>query len=319
MANDTGTAPPNETEAEAKKRVRLGIALGIAMALMAASSFSVARGGILRGVRPEDITLLRFGVAGLIFLPILLKHGIANLGGIGWKRGLLLVLTAGPLAAFSQAAGYLFAPLAHGAVLVPMSVTVFCSILAIVLLKERHGLAHAIGTGGIILGLGLIGGEGFLASSGGANVWLGDLIFLFAGLLWAAYTILFRIWRLDSLIAMAVVCVLSLAIMSVVYPIFFSVKHLLTLPWQELALQGVVQGLLSGTLATIAYNRIVVLLGAGRAVLFPAMVPGLAILFGIPILGEVPTWIQLLGLASAMIGLLVALGMVRWPSARREA
>ena len=40
--------------------------------------------------------------------------------------------------------------------------------------------------------------------------------------------------------------------------------------------QGVVQGLLSGTLATIAYNRIVVLLGAGRAVLFPAMVPGLA-------------------------------------------
>ena len=30
MANDAGTAPPNETEAEAKKRVRLGIALGIA-------------------------------------------------------------------------------------------------------------------------------------------------------------------------------------------------------------------------------------------------------------------------------------------------
>ena len=39
---------PGITEAEAKKRVRLGIALGIAMALMAASSFSVARGGILQ-------------------------------------------------------------------------------------------------------------------------------------------------------------------------------------------------------------------------------------------------------------------------------
>ena len=71
------------------------------------------------------------------------------------KKTILLCTLS--LAAFSQAAGYLFAPLAHGAVLVPMSVTVFCSILAIVLLKERHGLAHAVGTGGIILGLGLIG------------------------------------------------------------------------------------------------------------------------------------------------------------------
>ena len=96
MATDAG-GHPGETEAEAKKRVRLGIALGIAMALMAASSFSVARGGILRGVRPEDITLLRFGVAGLIFLPVLIKHGVANLGGIGWGRGLVLVLTTVPI------------------------------------------------------------------------------------------------------------------------------------------------------------------------------------------------------------------------------
>ncbi len=314
--SDAAASVPIETEADARRRVRLGIAIGIAMAVMAASSFSVARGGIQRGVRPEDITLLRFGIAGLIFLPILLKHGIATLGGIGWKRGLMLVLTAGPLAAFSQAAGYMFAPLAHGAVLVPMSVTVFCSILAVVLLKERHGPAHAIGTAGILAGLGLIGGEGLM--SGGAGVWIGDLIFLFAGLLWAAYTILFRLWRLDSLIAMAVVCVLSLAIMLVVYPLAFSIPRLLALPTSELLLQAGVQGLLSGTLATIAYNRIVVLLGAGRAVLFPAMVPGLAIVVGIPILGEYPTWIQLTGLGTAMIGLLVALGMIRLPGVKRH-
>jgi drug/metabolite transporter (DMT)-like permease len=305
------THAPTESEADARRRVRLGILIGIAMAVMAASSFAVARGGILRGVRAEDITLLRFSVSGLIFLPILIRAGIANLGGIGWKRGLALVLTAGPFAAFFQAAGYGYAPLAHGAVLVPMSVTVFCSILAIVLLKERHGPAHVIGTVGILTGLAMIGGEGLM--SGGAGVWIGDLMFLTSGLLWAAYTILFRAWRLDTLVAMAVVCVLSLAIMLVVYPLAYSVPRLLALPVEELVLQATVQGLLSGTLATIAYNRIVVLLGAGRAVLFPAIVPGLAIIFGIPILGEFPTWIQLLGLASAMIGLLVALGIIRLP------
>ncbi len=303
-----------ETEAAARRRTHLGIAVGVAMALGAASSFSVARGGILNGVRPEDITLLRFAVAGLIFLPFVLWRGIGTLAGIGWKRGLLLALTAGPAAAFLQVAGYVFAPLAHGAVLVPMSVTVFCSVLAVVLLKERHGRTHAIGTLAILAGLALIGGEGLM--SGGAGVWIGDLMFIASGLLWASYTILFRYWRLDAVAGIAVVSVISLAAMLVIYPLFFSVPHLLSLPPREALLQAVTQGLLSGTLSTIAYNWIVILLGAGRAVLFPALVPGLAIVFGIPILGEWPTLVQLLGLASAMIGLMVALGILRWPSAR---
>ncbi|MSP48636.1 MAG: DMT family transporter [Alphaproteobacteria bacterium] len=303
--------PAGETEADGRRRTRLGIAVGIAMAFGAASSFSVARGGILHGVRPEDITLLRFFVAGLIFLPFVLWRGIGNLAGIGWGRGLLLTLTAGPFAAFLQVGGYVFAPLAHGAVLVPMSVTVFCSVVAVVLLKERHGPTHVVGTFGILAGLTLIGGEGLM--SGGAGVWIGDLMFIASGALWASYTILFRYWRLDAVAGIAVVSVLSLGVMLVVYPLFFSVPHLLALPLNEVLLQGLTQGLLSGTLSTIAYNWIVVLLGAGRAVLFPALVPGLAILFGIPILGETPTLVQLLGLASAMIGLLVALGILRWP------
>ena len=310
------TAKP-ETEAEARKRTRLGIAIGIAMALGTASSFSVARGGILHGVHPEDITLLRFCVAGLVFLPFVLYRGIGNLAGIGWRRGLLLTLTAGPFAAFLQVSGYAFAPLAHGAVLVPMSVTIFSSVMAVVLLKERHGLRHLIGTATILAGIALIGGEGLMAPHG-ANVWIGDLMFIGSGALWASYTILFRYWRLDAVAGIAVVSVLSLAVMLVVYPIFFSVPHLLALPPRDLLLQGLTQGLLSGTLSTIAYNWIVVLLGAGRAVLFPALVPGLAIVFGIPIIGELPTMVQLLGLASAMIGLLVALGILRWPGARRR-
>ncbi len=300
-----------ETEAAARKRVRLGIAVGIAMAFGAASSFSVARGGILHGVHPEDITLLRFAVAGLIFLPFVLWRGIGNLAGIGWGRGLILALTAGPTAAFLQVGGFAFAPLAHGAVLVPMSVTVFCSILAVVVLKERQGRTHIIGTAAILAGLGLIGGEGLM--SGGAGVWIGDLMFITSGLLWASYTILFRYWRLEPVAGIAVVSVISLVAMLVIYPVFFSVPHLLSLPKHDIFLQGLTQGLLSGTLSTIAYNWIVILLGAGRAVLFPALVPGLAIVFGIPILGEWPTLVQLLGLASAMIGLLIALGILRWP------
>jgi drug/metabolite transporter (DMT)-like permease len=304
----------SDTQAETRRRTRLGIAVGIAMALGAASSFSVARGGILHGVRPEDITLLRFCVAGLIFLPFVIHRGLFRLAGIGWRLGIVLAITAGPLAAFLQVAGYAFAPLAHGAVLVPMSVTVFCSVLAVLLLKERQGPAHVVGTATIMLGLVLIGGEGL--TSGGAGVWIGDLMFIGSGLLWASYTLLFRYWRLDAVAGIAAVSVLSLAVMAVVYPLFFSVPHLLSLPARELALQAITQGLLSGTFATIAYNWVVVLLGAGRAVLFPALVPGLAIVIGIPVLGETPSLVQLLGLACAMLGLAIALGIVRLPARR---
>jgi drug/metabolite transporter (DMT)-like permease len=306
----------SDIQAEARRRTRLGIVIGIAMALGAASSFSVARHGILNGVRPEDITLLRFCVAGLVFFPFLLHRGLSTLAGIGWRRGFILAVTAGPLASFLQVAGYAYAPLAHGAVLVPMSVTVFCSVLAVVLLKERQGPAHVVGTAAILVGLGLIGGEGLIA--GGAGVWIGDLMFIGSGLLWASYTLLFRYWRLDAVAGIAAVSVLSLVVMLVIYPIFFSVPHLLALPTRELVLQAVTQGLLSGTFATIAYNWIVVLLGAGRAVLFPALVPGLAIIIGIPVLGETPTLVQLLGLAAAMLGLMIALGVVRLPDMMRK-
>jgi drug/metabolite transporter (DMT)-like permease len=305
-----------DIQAETRRRTRLGIIVGIAMALGAASSFSVARGGILNGVRPEEITLLRFCVAGLIFLPFLLHRGLFTLAGIGWRRGLVLAVTAGPLASFLQVAGYAYAPLAHGAVLVPMSVTVFCSVLAVVLLKERQGPAHVIGTATILIGLALIGGEGLM--SGGAGVWIGDLMFIGSGLLWASYTLLFRYWRLDAVAGIAAVSVLSLVVMLVVYPLFFSVPHLLALPTRELVLQSVTQGLLSGTFATIAYNWIISLLGAGRAVLFPALVPGLAIVIGIPVLGETPTLVQLFGLAAAMLGLMIALGVVRLPGMMRK-
>ena len=188
------------------------------------------------------------------------------------------------------------------------------AMMAVLVLKERHGPRHAVGTFGILAGLGLIGGEGLM--SGGAGVWIGDLMFISSGVLWGSYTLLFRYWRLDAVAGIAVVSVISLFAMLIVYPLFFSLPHLLALPAHDVFLQGLTQGLLSGTLSTIAYNWIVILLGAGRAVLFPALVPGVAILFGIPILGEWPTLIQLLGLAFAMIGLLVALGILRWPGAR---
>jgi len=64
---------------------------------------------------------------------------------------------------------------------------------------------------------------------------------------------------------------------------------------------------LAGALAIHLAARAVILLGAGRAAAFPAMVPPATILIGFVTLGETPTLLQLTGLAIVAIGFRFAL------------
>ncbi len=47
------------------------------------------------------------------------------------------------------------------------------------------------------------------------------------------------------------------------------------------------------------------LLGAARAAIFPALIPGIAALMGWPVLGHIPTVTEAIGMALAIVGLLV--------------
>ena len=57
------------------------------------------------------------------------------------------------------------------------------------------------------------------------------------------------------------------------------------------------QGIFAGAGATYLFTRSVVLLGAGRAAVFPSLVPGFTLLIGFLALGEVPSLAQLAGFA----------------------
>jgi drug/metabolite transporter (DMT)-like permease len=82
----------------------------------------------------------------------------------------------------------------------------------------------------------------------------------------------------------------------------FSFDNMIAAGFYENLLQAVVQGIFSGAGATFLFTRAVVLLGAGRAVLFPALVPGFSLLIGYLALGEVPSISQLVGLAIVLAG-----------------
>src|ERR1700745_1159955 len=97
----------------------LGIACGIGAALFWALGFVATRHGLKAGFTPVDLLTHRFLWSGLVFLPFVLRAGLRYLCGIGWGRGLVLVVLGGPVMSLISYAGFLFVPLGHGSVIQP--------------------------------------------------------------------------------------------------------------------------------------------------------------------------------------------------------
>ena len=89
----------------------------------------------------------RFLWSGIAFLPLVLRAGIGNLCGIGWGRGLVLMVLGGPVMSLISYTGFLFVPLGHGSVIQPSSATLGGLLLAAVFLA-RAGFALARAGGG---------------------------------------------------------------------------------------------------------------------------------------------------------------------------
>jgi drug/metabolite transporter (DMT)-like permease len=127
----------------------------------------------------------------------------------------------------------------------------------------------------------------------------GDLLFVAAGSCFAMFGILLRLWLVPAMRAVAITSVLSLAGLPV---LLFSFDNMVAAGFAENLMQAVVQGALAGAGAIYLFTRSVVLLGASRAVLFPALVPPFTLLVGFLALGEVPSVSQLIGLVIVVAG-----------------
>lgn len=285
-----------------------GSLLGLAAVLIWGAFFAISRSGVIAGVSPLDMAFFRGATAGAVMLPWLLRNGFSDLAGVGWPRGLILMLLAGSPFVFVGTAGYLFAPLAHGAVIQPASIVVMGSVLAMLVLGEKPDRARIIGIALIILGLVTIAGPSLF--EGDAVTPLGDALFVTAGLMWAAFTILTRRWGVKAIPATAIASVLSGLLLVPIYGIGVGFSRLASFPISVLLVQILVQGLLTGVVAVLCFTRASEYVGAARAAVFPALVPAVAILIGIPITGELPNLTQLAGLLLVTLGLLAAIGVL---------
>lgn len=293
----------------APSRVVIGVAAGSFAAVVWATYLIASKAGTAQGLMPQDIALLRFATAALIMLPWLLGHDPARLAGIGWRRAVILTIVAGPPFIALSTGAYLFAPLAHGAVIQPSTVTLASMAAAALLLKERMTRGKLAGVALVVAGLAVIASHAQV--TGDRHVWIGDMLFISAGLSWASFTVLLKRWNLDALSVTAAVSVVSALAVVPLFLLRGDFSRIAALPLEALVTQIVVQGVLSGVLAFIAFGVAVRHLGAARPGLFPAIVPVATLLLGIPVTGNIPVGLEMIGAALATLGVVSAIGFVR--------
>jgi drug/metabolite transporter (DMT)-like permease len=277
----------------------VGVACGIGAAVFWAAGLVAARHGISAGFSPTDITLHRFVWAGLVCLPLIARKGLTDFGGVGWTKALALTVVGGPPLALMSYAGFQFVPLAHGGVIQPSCAALGGLLLATIVLKEKLPAQRAIGAAIIVAGLAVIGGEAIATI--GAHGLIGDLSFATAGLMFATFGTLLRLWRIAPIRAVAITSVLALVEVPIHW-FFFGFERVISLGFFENFVQFLAQGIFAGAGATYLFAHSVMLLGGARGAVFPSLVPGLVLLIGFLVLGEVPSLAQLAGFAIVLVG-----------------
>lgn len=286
-----------------KPNLRLGLISAFAILLIWSGFLVFSRAGVRTNLTPEDMAMLRFVVAGGLTAPFVFRW---------WPRHLplgviALVALTGPgivycmtsyygLAASSAAYGGVFA---NGTV--PLFTVATIAIVTGVWPSRGQTLALAV----IILGGAIFAFPGLAAAQ--SNPWLAISFFLVSSLVVSIYIFVLKHWQLTPRQALALVNIPNAVVFLPVWFFFLPSGIAETAP-SMIAFQALFQGLGPGFVAVILFALSARHLGPTGTAGFSAAVPASAAVLAIPVLGEVLTPIEWLGVATVTcgLGLLVA-------------
>ena len=270
--------------------------------LIFAGWFVVTRFSVTRELRLWDVTALRFGIGAVILFPVLLR-GSGRISGKQWGEGLLYACLWGMPFVLAVALGLQLTSAGRAAAVTPTLMPVFVGLFAWVFLKEKQGWGRWLGYLAIVIGLVCMIAGG--ASAHGVANPVGILALITAAAMWAVYTLLFRRSGLTPVQAAALICFWSAVLFLPIYLIAGLSRLGLASPG-EIALQAFYQGVLMSGVAIVSFNRSVALLGPSAATAIIALIPAVAALTAIPVLGELPSWEEGIALLAVVGGVLLA-------------
>lgn len=302
----------------------VGVLAAIVTVAIWTSFIVIARATAHRNLTPLDICLLRFAGAALVLLPwgawLVWKRvrdaapGLAppswlGMSPLGFRLTALIGMVGGIGYACLAYSGFYFAPAAHASVLLPGTLPLSTTLMAVLILKDRVTPVRAIGLGLIFLGDVLVGGASLLRAwlEPGSEVWKGDLLFLGASTCWAVYSVLVRKHALQAVQATIAISVFAFVSYVPVYALLVLsgglASQLATAPWGEIVFQVMFQGMGSVVISGITFTKMVQHFGPVRSTMITAVVPGLSALGAVIFLGEPMYWNLLAGLALVTVGI----------------
>jgi drug/metabolite transporter (DMT)-like permease len=258
-------------------------------------------------IPPVAMAFWRWAIAALILAPLVWRELLTKRSVLRRHWPVLAALSFMGIAAYNTLSYIgLQTTTATNAALFNSSMPMFIALLAWLCLRETLTRSQAIGVAVSLCGVLVIVARGAWTVLTHMHFTPGDLWFLSATVLWAAYTIVLR-WRPMELSPLALMGALVLFGVPMLLPIYL--WELSTGAGFELNARTAATLAYYGTLPSIAayqcWNRGVVALGASRAGLYVHLIPVFAALLAFVVLGESLYAFHLPGIALIATGLLL--------------
>jgi len=258
-------------------------------------------------LEPSDLAILRYVIPAIVLAPVWLRVGLLPPGvPLRWLLG--MIFGAGLPFGLVAMTGTKFAPSAHMGVFMAAASPLFAAGLAWMLWKDCPDRQRVWGMLFLAVGMAVLGGASFRGFDAGA--WRGDLLFLLAAALWAGFTLSFRRTGLSGWQGAAIVNAWS-AILLIPWLLWRGQTGLLAALVHEVLWQALMQGVIAGLLGLWIFSIAVSRLGGPQASAFGGLVPVFSAGGGWWWLAEPVTCVDLLAIASALIGVTLASGA--WP------
>lgn len=278
----------------------MGLSAAIVVVFIWSGWLVISKVGVESKLTIYDIAALRYGISAIIAFPIVLYLK-------PWKdtpihRIIVLAVLAGIPYVLLAYAGFTYAPAAHGGVFLNGALPAMTLVLAWIRLKERPRLQQIIGTVLIIIGALMAAIEASEAAA--SEAWIGDLLFLTAGLSFSGYLIINRLWNVTIPLVLLSLSVVSGFIYIPVWYIFLP-SALVEAAHSQILLQAAYQGLLPNLVGLGLISIAVRHAGASATAAIISAVPGLGAILGLVLLGEILGPMTWLGIFIVTIGILL--------------
>lgn len=278
-----------------------GYLWGLGAAAIWSGWWTVTRLGVVNDLPVTDLAALRFGISGLLLLPLAWRQRQA-IRAVAPRLLLFMAAGAGAPYVLVTGTGVRLTSAGLGGAITVGLLPAFTLIFSILFLNDRITHHLAAGIGCILVGAALVAAGTWQVGRGGNGL----ALFATGALMWAGYTVALKRSGLPPLTATAVICVVSLALYAPFWLGLSGPTRLLAAAPGELLLQTLYQSLLSAIAALYCYGRAIGRLGAPRASVFAAIVPLFSVVIAAVVLHESPSLLELGGASLLATGALVA-------------